>query len=72
MRSSTQFTHQKEARMSDGRRPIDRYLDRLERILERCVEADKAERKKRRAAERQKKLEDDERPGLNADEPPKH
>ena len=41
--------------MPDGRHPIDRYLDRVLRLLERSVEADKAERKKQRAAERQKK-----------------
>jgi len=56
--------------MSDGRRPMDRYLDRVLRLLERSVEADKAERKKRRAADRQKKQEEGAR--LDADEPPKH
>ena len=40
--------------MSDGRRPMDRYLDRLERLLIRSNEEYKAERKQRRAAERKK------------------
>jgi len=67
---TSEFTRQKEARMSDGRRPIDRYLDRLLRLLERSAEADKAERKKQRAAERQKKLGEEGRAG--ADENSKH
>lgn len=56
--------------MSDDRRPIDRYLDRVLRLLERSVEADKAERKKQRAAERQRKQEEERRAG--ADENSKH
>ncbi len=56
--------------MSDGRRPIDRYLDRLLRLLEHSVEADKAERKKQRAAERQKKQSEEGRAA--ADENSKH
>lgn len=31
------------------RQPSDRELDRLERMLERCIEVDKAARKERRA-----------------------
>lgn len=56
--------------MPDGRHPIDRYLDRVLRLLERSVEADKAERKKQRAAERQKKQEEEGR--TSADENSKH
>ena len=35
--------------MSQDRRPIDRYLDRLERILERSEAAERAARKEKRA-----------------------
>ena len=41
--------------MQQNRRPIDRYLDRLERLLIKCNEAEKAERKKRRAEQRAQK-----------------
>jgi hypothetical protein len=35
--------------MSQDRRLLDRQLDRVERMLERCIAADKASRKQRRA-----------------------
>ncbi len=45
----------------DERRILSHQLDRLERMLIRCEEADKAERKKKSAARRQKKREEEER-----------
>ena len=41
--------------MSQDRRPIDRYLDRLVRILEKSEAAEKAARKERRAQWRAQK-----------------
>lgn len=50
----------------DERRILSRQLDRIERILIRCEEADKAERNKQRALRRQKKREEKERRGPDA------
>jgi hypothetical protein len=55
--------------MSQDRRLMDHQLDRLERMLERCIEADKATRKERRAElrafralqEQRKRLDDERR-----------
>ena len=43
----------------EERRILSRQLDRIERILIRCEEADKAERNKQRALRRQKKREEE-------------
>ena len=51
--------------MGQGR-PSDRQLARVERMLERCVEAQRAERKERRLIERQKKRAEEEHLESNA------
>ena len=61
--------------MSQDRTPMDRYLDRLERLLIKCNEADKAARKERRAQWRaqQEKLKPPEEGQSNSEnDEPKH
>ena len=53
---------------AERQRLMDRHLDRLERLLIRCDEAYKAERKARRAAERQRRKEEERQTGLKPDE----
>ena len=49
-------THNWEDALLSQRQPSDRELDRLECMLERCIEADKKARKKRRAQLRELKV----------------
>ena len=57
--------------MGQGR-PSDRQLDRIERMLEHCIEAQKAEQKERRRIEQQKQRAEEGRSDSDANSEPPH